>query len=504
MYYDSMLWLLVFLPILVASTPLSRLLSVPELYGFGNLSIAENAQIAQLASQTGLGECQLACRLLSILNPGHVAIAGTAGYTSIPYWSVQQSEVMPACRVDASSTGTISGVVKISRLTNCAFNVKSGGHAAFAGGSNIQNGILVNLAPLNQISLSEDRTTASVGPGNTWYDVYRVLDGKNVSVVGGREAGVGVGGLTLGGGISYFSGRYGWACDNVKNYEVVLANGSIVDVSLTSHSDLYFALRGGGGSNFGIVTRFDFASFDQGFLWGGSRFYNIAQNVSLINSFYNFVNNAPTDHFAHNYIAFIYTAALGGYVGVSGPVYGKPEPNPPIFAELNAVPSLLDATSITNMSTLAVELNQTSYQRQMFRALSFKNGPGAADLMTKILNIFPISLNIIEQMQKNGGNALGITTADGPLVIQNMDWGWDNEADDAIVISTMQRFQDRCNATAIAMGLGSQFVYMNYASLDELVFKSYGTENQAKLKAVKKKYDPENIFGRLWPGYFKL
>lgn len=290
---------------------------------------------------------------------------------------------------------------------------------------------------------------------------------------------------------------------------------------------MYFALRGSSGSNFGIVIRFDFAAFEQGLMWGGSRLYSIAQNASLIKSFYNFVNNAPQDDFAHNYIAFGYGgAALGGYVGISGPVYGKPEANPPIFAELEAVPSLVDATSITNMSTLAVELNQTSYQRQMFRALTFKNGPGADKLMSEIFYIFieesqpllqknisgylptlafqPISLNIIEQMQKNGGNALGITNVDGPLVIQNMDWGWDNEADDEVVLGTMKRFQDRCNETATAMGLGSRYVYLNYAALDEPVYAGYGDENLERLKIVKQKYDPENVFGRMWPGYFKL
>lgn len=77
--------------------------------------------------------------------------------------------------------------------------MKSGGHAAFAGASSTQGGILVNLAPLNQVSLSADRTTTSIGPGNTWGDVYKVLDPLGVSVVGGREAGVGVGGLLLGG-----------------------------------------------------------------------------------------------------------------------------------------------------------------------------------------------------------------------------------------------------------------------------------------------------------------
>jgi hypothetical protein len=58
--------------------------------------------------------------------------------------------------------------------------------------------------------------------------------------------------------------------------------------------------------------------------------------------------------------------------------------------------------------------------------------------------------------------------------------------------------------TAVAMGLHSPFIYLNYASLDEPVYEGYGAENLAKLKAVKEKYDPEDVFGRLWPGYFKL
>jgi FAD/FMN-containing dehydrogenase len=81
--------------------------------------------------------------------------------------------------------------------------VKSGGHAAFAGASSIENGILVNLAKLNEVTLSGDRKTTRVGVGNVWSDVYEVLDPLGVSVVGGREAGVGVGGLTLGGRLMF-------------------------------------------------------------------------------------------------------------------------------------------------------------------------------------------------------------------------------------------------------------------------------------------------------------
>jgi len=87
----------------------------------------------------------------------------------------------------------------VSRLTDCKFAVKSGGHAASPGASNIQDGLTVDLANLNQISISLDKKTASIGPGNTWAPVYTALEAQNISMIGGRVGDVGVGGLVLGG-----------------------------------------------------------------------------------------------------------------------------------------------------------------------------------------------------------------------------------------------------------------------------------------------------------------
>lgn len=87
---------------------------------------------------------------------------------------------------------------------NCAFAVKSGGHAAFAGSSNIQNGLTVDLSRLNSWRLSADGRTAYVGTGNRWVDVYTWLEGYGLAVVGGRVADIGVGGLILGGMHPFF------------------------------------------------------------------------------------------------------------------------------------------------------------------------------------------------------------------------------------------------------------------------------------------------------------
>lgn len=115
------------------------------------------------------------------------------------YWSNQQAEVDPYCIFLPSSSVQVAVALLLSRLTECPFAIKSGGHAAFAGASNIEGGITINFANLNEVTLSSDKSIASVGPGNTWFDVYHSLEPDNLMVIGGRVAAIGVGGLTLGG-----------------------------------------------------------------------------------------------------------------------------------------------------------------------------------------------------------------------------------------------------------------------------------------------------------------
>jgi FAD/FMN-containing dehydrogenase len=113
---------------------------------------------------------------------------------------------------------------------NCLFSIRSGGHSNIVGASNIENGVTLDLSSINRVDVSGDKTTAYVGPGARWGDVYTQLESKGLAVVGGRVSDVGVGGVILGGGMSYFSNQYGWAADNVLNFEVPLR--SLISISL--------------------------------------------------------------------------------------------------------------------------------------------------------------------------------------------------------------------------------------------------------------------------------
>jgi FAD/FMN-containing dehydrogenase len=102
------------------------------------------------------------------------------------YWSKQQLEVEPYCTFTPNTSLEVSSLVLIARLTQCPFAVKSGGHAAFPGASNIEGGITVDTVNMKQRKLSADKKTFAVGPGNRWKEVYDYLTPYNLAIVGGR------------------------------------------------------------------------------------------------------------------------------------------------------------------------------------------------------------------------------------------------------------------------------------------------------------------------------
>lgn len=93
-----------------------------------------------------------------------------------------------------------------------------------AGSANIAKGATIDLGAFQDVTISADQKTVDIGPGANWGQVYAVLDPAGLSAQGGRVGTVGVSGLLLGGGISFFAPRYGFACDNVQNYEVCISH----------------------------------------------------------------------------------------------------------------------------------------------------------------------------------------------------------------------------------------------------------------------------------------
>lgn len=439
------------------------------------------------------------------------------------FWSAQQQEPRPQCIFKPDRAVDISTLVLISRLTQCPFAVRSGGHAAFAGASSADNGITVSFENMKRIALSENKNIASIQPGNLWYDIYTNLAKDNLAVVGGRVSAIGIGGLTTGGGISFFSNQYGWACDNVASYEVVTASGVIVNASTTSFPDLYWALRGG-GNNFGIVTTFHLNTFAHGpLMFGGQRRFLKDSFPAVINAFTNLGLSPSPDPKAAHFIAVVLDPATNTQIAVAELEYADPVLDPPVFAEYMTIPTFSDTTKLDTLAYFTQQLNASNpkgyretywtasskLDRQMVEFL-FRVTFEEFDTVRDIKGILPantfqvISISQLENMQKRGGNALGLNVADGPILLININIRWERKKDDARVMKASENIVRRMREEAQRRGMWVEYLYMNYASEFQDVIGSYGEEQVERLKAVAKKYDPKGVFQELQPGYFKL
>lgn len=139
------------------------------------------------------------------------------------YFAAAEATLRPSCVFYPTASEDVSIAVKIlAKNRKCNFAIKGGGHNPNSGYANVQDGVTINFS--NMAAVEVDGSVVKVGAGARWLSVYKALEPLGLAVAGGRNGNVGVGGLLLGGGISHFTARVGWACDNVVNYEVSLSD----------------------------------------------------------------------------------------------------------------------------------------------------------------------------------------------------------------------------------------------------------------------------------------
>lgn len=483
-------------------------------------------QLAALVDHCSASSCNIACdSLREIYDSDTISTQDETSYADFTasYWSANQGKLQPQCIFYPSTPSQVSVLVLLSRLTQCPFAAKSGGHAAFAGASNIHGGITVSFQRLDSIQLSADHKTVAIQPGNTWSAIYTELARYDLAVIGGRSAPIGIGGLTTGGGISFFSSMYGLACDNVASYDVVTASGRIITVTPTQHPDLFWALRGG-GNNFGLVVNFtlETISLPGSELWGGSRMSTEETFPAVIDAFASIVTDSPSDPRAGTWVSWI--VYEGSKLAVNELWYTEPNGNnAAIFDKVKKIVAISDDTQNRTLAdyTRKVDGDNINGRREMYYTLTTKASLEVAEAAKDIFfeEIKPVSglagafpamiwqaftIGELKEMTKNGGNPLGLSAKDGPLYIILIACWWEKEEDDAAIYQMISTVLERIKAKAASLGLQNDYIYMNYASMFQDVISSYGPDNKARLKDVASKYDPTRLFQELQPGYFKL
>lgn len=198
----------------------------------------------------------------------------------------------PAVIVRAQNNGDIVTALRFAREHQFMLSVRSGGHG-LSGQATNNGGLVLDLTYLNAVEILDPKQRlVRIGTGARWGEVAKALATHGLAISSGDTSQVGVGGLTLGGGIGWMVRTYGLTIDSLHAAELITADGRILRVSAEQHPDLFWAIRGGGG-NFGVVTSFDFYAQPCKAIIGGSVNYDVAEAESVLTAWTGAMREAP-------------------------------------------------------------------------------------------------------------------------------------------------------------------------------------------------------------------
>lgn len=199
----------------------------------------------------------------------------------------------PRMIVKCSDVSDVIACVNFGRENNLLIAVRGGGHNG--GGLGIcDDGLVIDLSEIKSVRVDTADNTVKVGGGNLWGEVDQATHPFGLAIPAGIISSTGVGGLTLGGGVGYLARKYGLTIDNLLEADMVLADGSSVTASEKQNSDLFWAIRGGGG-NFGIVTSFKFQAHPVSTVFGGPTLWPIERTEEIMKWYEDFINDAPDE-----------------------------------------------------------------------------------------------------------------------------------------------------------------------------------------------------------------
>ncbi|ETS73329.1 hypothetical protein PFICI_14934 [Pestalotiopsis fici W106-1] len=457
------------------------------------------------------------------------------------YWSLTP-RLRPWAIVQPRDTSEVSkAVIALVKTDGCNFAVRSGGHTSIPGSNNIADGITLDLGLMNKTEYDPETKLASIQPGGRWTDVYAYLEERGVMVAGGREGLVGVGGLLTGGGKTYYTCRVGFACDQVVNYEIVLADGTVTAANENVNPDLFRVLKGG-SNNFGIVTRFDMKSFPAHDVYDGIVTFPMDAEAAVIDAFIDFTKQLHVADDAH-IIGLWASMPRRDIALLSGIV---PDPTQPpdltMVSTINMVMTQLDgiedSSSLQKFMDIPNRINSTmkhttiakkvaglllpSNREDIWLTLTYKLDKRILEKTSEIyqklvadisdrspgcviqMALQPFPTTFVRHSAARGGNMMGLeqVTSDSVLLITAVEGNTPGFYDTAFPIASaaMQELESFTKQVDGHVG----FRYLNYCDGSQDPLASAGAENIRKMKAAAARYDPNGVFQSRVPGGFKI
>lgn len=444
---------------------------------------------------------KIAAKELSKIFRGRIVLPDDPSYNEARTIFNAMVDKRPAIIAQCSDADDVVRAVLFSRKLDLEIAVRGGGHGV-AGKALTDGGIVIDLRRMNSVSVNTEARTVAVAGGATMRDLDSATTPHGLATTGGRVSSTGVGGYALGGGDGWLARKMGLACDNLLSVELVTAKGEIIQTNEKEHSELFWALHGGGG-NFGIATSFTFRLHELPTVTVALLLFRPEQAEQVLIAYRDYMMAAPDE-------------VGGGALFVTGPKESfTPEhlvnkltllllvvfAGPKAEAQDITSPLLL----LGHEGAFIAEMPNADFQCMLDDPPGNRNYWSAEylnSLPDEAISLFSAQANdlIIPSSSQHvlipQGGAVGRSAADFPIPWRHAPWCihpfglWKNPTDDERMRQWVHAVRDDLRPWS------SGATYLNFIGDEgeDRIVRGLGQANYSRLAKVKATYDPENTF----------
>jgi FAD/FMN-containing dehydrogenase len=458
-----------------------------------------------MTSQIGINE--EAVQAFAAQLQGRLILPDDAGYDDARAVWNGMIDRYPAMIARCETVADVIASVNFAREHDLLISVRGGGHNV-AGHATNDGGIVIDLSPMKAIEVDPERRIAHAQPGVIWGELDQATQAYGLATPGGEVSDTGIAGLTLGGGMGYLRRKHGLSADNLIAAEMVTAAGEVVTADETHNTELLWGLRGGGG-NFGIVTRFTYRLHElDPQIFGASVIYPLSAAREVLLAWRAFCDTAP-DEVSSAFMIWSIPAIPDfpeelhnqAMCMIDAPYAGDPQVGEALLQPLREISEpLLDLSgtqSFVEVQSAMDDLLPARVLRYYWKSLN------ARELGDELIDRFiahgrtrpsPKNLFVIRHLGGAMGRVPADATAFGDRSAQyniSLDSTWVDPAEDEQNITWTRMVWDDLRPYS------DGGVYLNFPGFQEegeaLMRAQFG-QNYERLQALKRQYDPDNVF----------